>query len=337
MFSFTVRQRREIAQALVISTLLGAVIGSLVFRPPGAPVLRSLLQGALTGLLVATLLIALTHAIWNSRLVRMRFGVFTVVNLVLHAAVIVIALQLATLPFSGFEAELDVGAFVAASAIAVGFTVWFTLDRLLGAGVLYGLLTGRYHQPRHEERVFLFADVVGSTPLAQSLGDLRYHSFLNRLFTEIGPAIERYRGSVHRYVGDEIMVTWTVPSGTEDATCLRCALAILDTATEAGPRFDKEFGVSPRLRIALHAGEVVAGEISGLKREIVFSGDTVNTAARIEAVASQIDRSLVLSDDLLDRLEVPREIEVQPLGSFQLAGRSATTELFAANRRSVLS
>ena len=81
----------------------------------------------------------------------------------------------------------------------------------------------------------------------------------------------------------------------------------------------------------------MAGEISGLKREIVFSGDTVNTAARIEAVASQIDRSLVLSDDLLDRLEVPSEVEVQPLGSFQLAGRSASTELFAANRRSVRS
>lgn len=334
LFSFTVRQWRQIPRVLAISALLGALVG-LGLRESSVPLVRPLLIGALAGLLVATLLMVLRQVVWNSRLVLLRFGWFTLVNLVLNAAVIVVALQLASLPFGGFEEGVAVRVFVGAAVIAAGITGWFTVDRLLGAGVLFGLLTGRYHQPRREERVFLFADVADSTTIAQELGDLRYHSFLNRLFTEMGPDVERYGGTVHRYVGDEIVITWTAPAGIADAACLRCALAILDTVRDSDTRFRDLFGVAPRLRVALHAGQVVAGEISGLKREIVFSGDTVNTAARIEGVASEIDQDLVISDDLLRQLEVPNEIEIQPLGSFRLKGRAATTDLFAASRSPV--
>lgn len=182
--------------------------------------------------------------------------------------------------------------------------------------------------PDTKTRLF-FADLADSTPLALHLGDLRYHSLLNAVFTTIGPTIDRYGGAVHRYIGDEMIVTWTTPVGVQDATCVRCALAILDKLNRSAPAFADEFGTAPRLRVALHAGEVVAGEISGQKREIVFSGDTINTTARIQGIASEKDRSLVISSELLAAIGASEAIDVESLGEFRLKGREQASELFA--------
>ncbi len=332
MFKFTNRQRRGILRAVAVGVAIGAIAG-LLLRDPDAPAPRGPLYGALVGFLMPLLIITVRELVWNSRLVRLRFGRFAVVNAALNAGAIALAFQLAALPFPGLGWVLDLRIFLIGALIAFGFTVWFTVDRFLGVGTLTGLLTGRYHHPRYEDRIFLFADLADSTPLAQRLGDLRYHSFLNAVFTEIGPTIDRYEGAVHRYIGDEMIITWVTPVGLEDSTCIRCAVAILDLLDGAGARFVEEFGAAPRLRIALHGGEVVAGEISGQKREIVFSGDTINATARIQGIASTTDRSLVVSSELLGIVEVPDDLRVDPLGDFQLKGREETSELFAVTHR----
>lgn len=328
MFSFTRRQARQIRRVVAVSVVIGAGLG-LLTRPPEAPAWRGPMFGALVGLLAPILVIATRQLIWNSRLVRMRFGLFTVVNLTLNFAAILLAFQIAALAFPGMGWVIEPRGLIGASAITLGITGWYTVDRFLGAGTLTGLLTGRYHHPRYEDRIFLLADLADSTTLAQQLGDLRYHSFLNAVFTEIGPTIDRYEGAVHRYVGDEMIITWTATVGIEDASCLTCALSILEVVRDIGDTIGAEFGVTPRLRIAMHAGQVVAGELSGQKREIVFSGDTINTAARIEDVAGQTDRSLVISSDLLDLIDLPEGVVTEPLGAFRLKGRRETSELFA--------
>lgn len=327
MFKFTKRIRRSIRRVLTTGIAIGAVVG-LVLRDSEVPPWQGPLFGALVGLLMPSLIIVARELVWHSRLVGLQFGVFTLINVALNGVAIVLAYQLAGVPF-GLGWVSNPRFFVIGGLITVAFTAWFTVDRFLGAGVLTSLLLGRYHHPRYEDRIFLFADLADSTPLAQTLGDLDYHRLLSAVFTAIGPTIDRYEGAVHRYIGDEMIVTWPYSVGADDATCVRCALEIIDVLEDAAPSFIEEFNEAPRLRIALHGGEVVAGEIAGQKREIVFSGDAINSAARIQGVASSTDHNLVISSELMSTLDLPHHVAVESLGTFQLKGRREVSELLA--------
>ncbi len=74
-------------------------------------------------------------------------------------------------------------------------------------------MRGRYHRPRAEERFFLFIDIVGSTPVAEKLGALSVHRYLDRIFQAASDPVDDYRGEVYQYVGDEMVVTWLVAGG----------------------------------------------------------------------------------------------------------------------------
>jgi adenylate cyclase len=325
--------RRELLSVVGISSVVGSVIGMAV---TGGTV-RGFLQGALSGALISLLVTGARIAVGRLGASRRGFGVYVTVTALLMAAAILAGLAAASVPWlllEGFPPwRAYLVPFLAAVAISVAFTWWFALDRLLGAGVLRGLITGRYHQPRREDRIFLFADLQASTGLAEQLGELRYHAFLNRAFADAGQPVERHAGVIYQYVGDQMVVTWPLERGLRGWDCLRCPLAINETLREAGEDYERDFGAAPRFRFALHCGPVVAGEIGDLKREIVFSGDTLNTAARIEAVAKEKERDLVVSEDVLHRADLPPDVTAESLGVHMLRGKERPLELFAVAPR----
>ena len=170
---------------------------------------------------------------------------------------------------------------------------------------------GRYHQPRPEERFFLFIDIVGSTPVAERLGALSVHRYLNRIFQETADPIDDHGGDVYQYVGDEIVVTWLVPQARAGARPLGCLFAIEAALLAAASEFEREFGTVPRLRAALHAGEVVTGEAGGSRRAIVFHGDVMNATSRIEDLTRTLGHAFLVSEDEFD--EVFARIEARGL------------------------
>jgi adenylate cyclase len=79
---------------------------------------------------------------------------------------------------------------------------------------------------------------------------------------------------------------------------------------------------------------VVTGEMGSVKREIVFLGDTVNTAARIQELCRQTGDRVLASADLIDRLELPRGIAKRSLGDLRLRGKEADLALYALTKTS---
>src|SRR3546814_5763134 len=79
------------------------------------------------------------------------------------------------------------------------------MAQLLGPGVLGDLMRGRYHQPRRENRLFVFFDMRGSTAIAERIGDVAFHRLLNRFFIDLTEAVLPWHGIVHKYVGDEMI------------------------------------------------------------------------------------------------------------------------------------
>jgi adenylate cyclase len=201
--------------------------------------------------------------------------------------------------------------------------------RAVGGRVLGNLLLGRYLQPKREDRVFLFLDIKDSTPLSEKLGDLGVQELIARFFFDITEPILEWGGEVHRYIGDEVVVTWFLEDGLKDAACLRCCFAIQDRIRERSDRYMSKFGVVPEFRIGLHGGPVVAAQCGDVKQEVVFFGDTINTTARIEQYCKTADKPLLISTELYDQLPVDETWRSSEVGSVVLRGRQEELALLS--------
>lgn len=219
----------------------------------------------------------------------------------------------------------------------IAFLLFFVqLDRLLGPGVLLGYVSGRYHHPRSEYRIFMFLDLKGSTTLADQLPADRYFEFLHRYFTEMSEPILETDARIYQYVGDEVVLTWTRKSGLEEANCVRSFFRIVDHIASQRDRFIGEFGAFPSFKAGVHAGEVITAQIGELKKEIVYNGDVLNTAARIQAMCNELDRDLLVSAEVIDQLALDQGYRVDRLGPVPLRGKTQPIELCAVEREAVV-
>jgi adenylate cyclase len=205
---------------------------------------------------------------------------------------------------------------------------------LVGGSTLRDIALGRYHRSRMEERFFLFIDIVGSTPLAERLGPASVHAFLNRVFQIASDPIDDHAGNVYQYVGDEVVITWTLADGRTGARPISCFFAVQRALDLAAGDFEREFGAKPHLRAALHAGAVITGEVGGSRRAIVFHGDVMNTTSRLENATRDLGRPFLVSEDAMNRLEGKEAFKSIDLGPLQLRGRAASMRVYAVELES---
>lgn len=211
---------------------------------------------------------------------------------------------------------------VCLSLVAVAVVVIvFQAAGLVGYRTFKALLLGKYRRPYAERRFFLFVDVVGSTAIAERLGALQAHRFLAAVFSAVAEPIERCRGEIHQYVGDEIAITWVEADGVADACALRCFFAMRAVLAADAHRFVQGFGVQPALRAALHLGEVIAGEVGQVRRAIVFHGDVMNTTGRLEQATREVGCFFIASAQALASLGPLPDIRTHDLGALALRGR----------------
>ena len=223
--------------------------------------------------------------------------------------------------------------FAAAFVASLLVGAVYELTRLVGSRVLFNVALGRYRTPAREARVLMFLDLAGSTTLAESMGELRVQNLLTRFFYDIDAAIVAHGGEVHAYVGDEVIVTWSLDEKMSGGRCIDCFFAIADAIAEKADSYRQEFGMVPTFRAGLHAGAVVISECGSSRRQLAYFGDTVNVTARLQEHCKEAGRNLLVSADLLSHLRPKPDILVEPLGQAQLRGRAAAIEVFAVQRR----
>jgi adenylate cyclase len=202
---------------------------------------------------------------------------------------------------------------------------------LIGGEMFFNLLIGRYHKPVQEERVFLFVDLVGSTTIAERMGDMRYQEFLGRFFASLAEPVRTCQGSLDDYIGDMAMITWPLARGVRDARCLRCVELIREEIEHDAEIWQSRFGQKPVFRAALHCGPVVTAEIGVEKHKITYLGDTVNTAARLEELGKHLKEPLLVSSDLLQRLTPPTGTRIRDLGQHAVRGREGVLQVAAVD------
>ena len=200
-----------------------------------------------------------------------------------------------------------------------------------GHGILKDMLLGKYYNSRVEHRIFMFLDIKSSTTIAEKLGHVRYFSLLNDFFSDITDSIVKHKGEIYQYVGDEIVVSWKPKQGSDQGNCLKCFFDITRTIADLAERYEAQYGLVPGFKAGFHYGAVTTGEIGVLKKEIIFTGDVLNTTARIQSKCNDYDVRLLVSEDLRDLLPYIDSIDYDDLGKVRLSGRESTIKLYAAS------
>jgi len=215
--------------------------------------------------------------------------------------------------------------------IVLGSLIVLMVNDKYGPGVFVDFLLGKYFKPRREERIFMFLDLRSSTTIAEKLGEEKYFNFIKDVFRDATPSILDARGEIYQYVGDEIVVSWKMENGQKNANCLRCFFDVQEALQLKKKYYREKYGVNPEFKAGLHYGFVMAGEVGVVKRDIAFSGDVLNTAARIQAKCNELKVNILFSKYLLDKLALPPHVfEPRKMGDMLLRGKNQTVVLYTA-------
>ena len=174
----------------------------------------------------------------------------------------------------------------------------------------------------------MFCDLQGSTALSQRLDpeDLRD---VIRSYQEVcaGP-VSRFEGHIAKYLGDGLLVYFGYPQAHEDdpQRAVRAGLAILDDMGSLNARLKADMDLELTVRIGIHTGLVVAGEMGGgdTLEELAIVGETPNIAARIEGAA--LPNSVVVSNITANLIQ--GFFLNEAMGPHELKGISEPVELF---------
>ncbi len=196
------------------------------------------------------------------------------------------------------------------------------VNKKYGPGVLLPLLLGRYRNPKEEERIFLFMDLKSSTATAEKLGHLQYSSFIRDCFADINELLFLYEAQVYQYVGDEIVVTWTIRDGLRSHFCIRFYFACKRLIQNRADYYLETYGILPEFKAGVHMGKVTAVEIGEIKKDIAYHGDTLNTTSRIQGICNDYGRDLIVSEHVIENIGSHPFMETETLGKILLRGKT---------------
>lgn len=194
-------------------------------------------------------------------------------------------------------------------------------------GVFIQIMTGRYIQPKIENRIIMFMDLKDSTPTAEKLGHSVYFEFIREFIYLISLAIIEFEGIIYQYVGDEVVCSW-LNSEKNSAKCLNAIIQSRKNIQKKSNYFKRKFGVVPEFRVGINVGEVTVGEIGVLKKDLAMSGDTMNTTARIRSACTELNHHFIVSKGFVE-VSGLKEWQTHSLGLVDLKGKDEGIELFS--------
>jgi adenylate cyclase len=184
-------------------------------------------------------------------------------------------------------------------------------------------------EPRRANVILLLTDLRNSTPLAEALGPKGMFDLLNRVFEAQTGAIMGEEGNLEHFLGDQFLSYWGAPQKQPDAAdrASRAALKLIRAMEELRatlpPEVQKLFGYG----VALHGGGVLVGNKgSALRLDYGLVGDTVNEAARVEALTKHYGARMLVTRDAFAQfsLQGPHRLVDRVI----VKGKSEPVELF---------
>jgi len=194
-------------------------------------------------------------------------------------------------------------------------------------GVFLDIISGKYIQPKIENRIIMFLDLKDSTPIAEKLGHSQYFLFIREFIYAVSLAIIEHDGIIYQYVGDEIVVSWRYNKANL-RHCLAALIMARKNIQKKSERFRRKYGIVPEFRVGIHTGDVTVGEIGIIKKDLAMSGDNMNITARIRSACNELNQKFIVSKDFADKCSL-QPFQMESLGPIDLKGKAEGVELFA--------
>ncbi len=185
-------------------------------------------------------------------------------------------------------------------------------------------------EAEHRQLTVIFCDLVGSTALSEQLDAEDLREVIRSYQDVCASAVSRFEGYIAKYIGDGVLIYFGYPIAHEDDAqrAIHCGLAIVDQVKRLAKRLQKEKGIDLKVRLGVHTGPVIAGEMGSgdTREEHAIVGKTPNIGARIEGIAEA--NSVVMSSDTY-RL-IKDDFVCRSMGFHTLKGISEPMEVYQA-------
>jgi class 3 adenylate cyclase len=173
----------------------------------------------------------------------------------------------------------------------------------------------------------LFADVVGSTALAEGMDPEDWTQMINGAFDLMSQAVFRYEGTIAQLQGDAMLAFFGAPVAHEDdpERAVRAALDMVSATDEFAAQLKSARDIDFRIRVGINSGPVIVGNVgSDLRYEYTALGDAVNVAARVQTAA---EPGTVLISAATQRF-VAGAFDFEDLGNVEVKGKSEPVHLY---------
>lgn len=176
-----------------------------------------------------------------------------------------------------------------------------------------------------KEMTILFCDIRGFTSMSESKAPRENFKFINHYLRIMVPVINRYGGTIDKYMGDGIMALF--PNSADDA--LNAAVGMMASLDKYNDRSKAKNLPSLAIGVGLHTGRMVLGTVGTSSRmDVTVISDTVNAAARIEALTKTFSTPILISEETRIRLESFDKKNLRFIATCFIQGKSQQMTLY---------
>ncbi|MBK9176020.1 MAG: AAA family ATPase [Flavobacteriales bacterium] len=198
-----------------------------------------------------------------------------------------------------------------------------------GAKTAAGITAAHAQPAERKQLTVLFSDLAGSTPLSERLDPEDLREVLRDYQSLCNSVMKRYDGYVAKFLGDGVLAYFGYPESHEDDARrgVSAGIAIVEAMRNHSAKYEKRFGVRTDVRVGVHTGLVVVGDMGGegLEADSIV-GKTPNLAARIQGAAAL--NTVAISSDTFKLVE--RYFDCKDLGEHELKGIAQPVRLHQA-------
>jgi adenylate cyclase len=181
---------------------------------------------------------------------------------------------------------------------------------------------------RRELTIF-FSDLAGFSTFAEKLDPRELTALLNDYLSEMTELILDQDGTLDKYEGDAILAFWNAPLDQPDHALRACRAALAGSRrlAELRPRYRRRLGLELRMRVGIHTGPVVVGNMGSRRRfDYTVLGDAANLASRLEGANKAFGTELMVSDECWRR--TGGAFHGREIGEVVVVGRRSPVRVF---------
>ncbi len=194
------------------------------------------------------------------------------------------------------------------------------------------------HRPelaQRKEVVVMFSDINDFSTSCEKLEPEEVTRRLNAYFQEMSEILYQYRGTIIRFIGDEFMVLFGAPMALEnkEEAATRAAVEMVERLNRLREQDPNEENGFYHVKVGIHVGELILTSIGGERRsDYNCVGDSANMAARVLGLTKPTDSTVLISDDVYERVAHLTDLNFVDKGEHPVKGRKGKVRIYDVSK-----